>query len=522
MHFDSVFLLIYFCYVFSWLEKWPSKFNGFGKPKNRYFILRDNLLCYYQTKPRLDVDYQRVKIFHITEQTKLEICMNMFQRCLRISSPQATETLWLRLWENSRHATLWLQALRQSIALQTAKKLSLSSTIKTLWFPDISSETRCEIISADATMLGDIYVKTALFELQRPATESHPSTISYTVDLITNEVEKMQLEVSNLFHLFISVALLMGFCSQLMLPNESPFNESQLRCAKIYGDMLLLGGSGGFIGVGIVAKTVDSRPRRVLYVLHCRPGPLTTSSTTPSSDDLLLSHSATAEVQFFAWAEHTDIFVAADNQRCLTFWHLRKERHADDLVNSPPPSNQRPDFSYCKPELHSSFRLQDIDPDGRYTEERITAIYFLQEQCYLIVSTTMRLLLLEVAYISQRRTNAEKFQSQHENKFGVVGYVELDNVSEKGQQGLFALNVVDPVLPTRSPGLERSLSHRSTSFLERRIVHWRVTRCIDDVSRTYPEGTTNSEDGNDSCQVLREEWSNERFNSLLRNMRSIC
>lgn len=151
-----------------WLYKWPSKYNGFGQPHRRYFILRDNLLCYYTSRPLNDADYQRVKIFYVTEDTQLELCTRMFTRCLKISVPAAADALWIRFPESGRQESLWLHALQQSIALQSTKRLSLSSTIKTVWYPDVTKEGTYDIISVDATMVNDgKYVKVALFQFQR-------------------------------------------------------------------------------------------------------------------------------------------------------------------------------------------------------------------------------------------------------------------------------------------------------------------------------------------------------------------
>lgn len=94
------------------------------------------------------------------------------------------------------------------------ERMSLASTIKTLWFPDISRDGKYEIVSADANIINESYVKIALFKFN-PSRQSHSSigtapgtdedgarfespiisSPQYTVDIVTNEVEKSQLEV---------------------------------------------------------------------------------------------------------------------------------------------------------------------------------------------------------------------------------------------------------------------------------------------------------------------------------------
>lgn len=566
-----------------WLYKWPSKYNGFGQPHRRYFILRDNLLCYYTSRPLNDADYQRVKIFYVTEDTQLELCTRMFTRCLKISVPTAAEALWIRFPESGRQESLWLQALQQSIALQSTKRLSLSSTIKTVWYPDVTKEGRYDNISVDATMASDgKYVKVALFQFQRDSVsrtgwigsdqeggeaqfngemhvegydKTYAGRVQYSMDIIANDVEKMQIE--------------------LVLTNEMPLTQPNLRCVKIYGDKILLGGARAFLAVGMIGRTTDlsfGPHHRVLYVLPvCQQGSGTAGSlfseedASPRPDPLntRFGHNNDAEICFFAWAELTDIFVAGDNCRTLSFWFLPKEQTSQELVTSPNPSSRRPGYYYgCRPEFQSSFSLSQVDPERRFADERITALTFLKEHTHLLVSTTKRLLLLEVAYMpptaEQRRRNNS--QSSNEHRFGVVGYIDVDTVERSDQLGLFALNIIDPMqqqqpqLATsinlhssnssnnnnnngnmsttqshnshssgsyrQSPLIEKRLSHRSSSFMEKRIVFWRLTS--EEVAEELETGGKKSEEPEQKhCLLSRQEWSNERFASLLRSIQPV-
>lgn len=69
--------------------------------------------------------------------------------------------------------------------------MSLTSTIKTLWFPPAAGS--CEIISVDAGVLdggAEGYVKVALYR------HSNGTDSKYMMDIIVNE-EKIQVEVSD-------------------------------------------------------------------------------------------------------------------------------------------------------------------------------------------------------------------------------------------------------------------------------------------------------------------------------------
>lgn len=458
------------------------------------------------------------------------------------------------------------------------------STIKTLWHVDFSRAGKCDIVSVDATMLRDDFVKTSLFHCSsemagrlmdlddeddevsimsgsRSDIGSHNNPRAdewnmlanpksyYTVDIVTNEVEKLQLEV--------------------LLTNEMPFHDSTLKCIKIYGDKLLLGGSDGFVGIGMVGKSTElslsflpqtEKYRRVLYVVKCR-GP---NSSLLSGDDGQYSsrskastattgvspHDSSSEVRFFAYTDQSDIFVAADNQRLLSFWHLNKEHSAEELVMSPT-SKRKPGFYYdCKPELQSVFNLASLDRDDEsggsfFADEQITALHFLPENSYLIVCTTMRLLLLEVTYASNYRGSRSNGKGTREQdiKFGVVGYVQLDTVQTSRQRALFSLNVVDPSqsnLPVRSPAtlsdvssgsaynlqglsekgvhkvqsasklkqLEKRLSHKSLSLLEKRIVHWRF------MSKANGDSSA-------GCSASRVEWTEQQFAHFVQKIKPV-
>jgi hypothetical protein len=228
--------------------------------------------------------------------------------------------------------------------------------------------------------------------------------------------------------------------------------------------------------------------------------------------------------------------VAADSERTLSFWHLAKQHLAAELVMSPSACSRKPGFYYdCKPELQSAFNLAAVDPEGRFAAEQIMGISFVPELSHLLVSTNMRLLLLEVAFFNsgdeRRGAGQQQLLEQEqrhgssgrggEERFGVLGYAELDKVSPGQQRGLFALNVIEPVsalntntslhqqqLGKLQPSPAKRLSHKSLSSLERRVVHWRLTSEHGQGEKGY-------------AMMQRSEWSNDRFNAALRSLRPI-
>lgn len=101
-----------------WMYKWSSKYRGLSAQHKRFFVLRDNLLCYYRSPPA--AEYEQGKIYPISADTSVERCVHMFQPCLKVSSPQA-DTLYLTV-EEGAGMEAWHKALQAAISLQAPGK----------------------------------------------------------------------------------------------------------------------------------------------------------------------------------------------------------------------------------------------------------------------------------------------------------------------------------------------------------------------------------------------------------------
>lgn len=125
-----------------------------------------------------------------------------------------------------------------------------------------------------------------------------------------------------------------------MLSNETPYSSPaspRLQCVKLYGDKVLLGGERGFIGVGTLGSTTDlslGDQRKVLYVLPAHSNSSASSKGNQHSyyyageaSPPPVYHSSSSTVLFFAYSNCTDLFVAVDDKRVCSLWHLPRGGH---------------------------------------------------------------------------------------------------------------------------------------------------------------------------------------------------
>jgi hypothetical protein len=260
--------------------------------------------------------------------------------------------------------------------------------------------------------------------------------------------------------------------------NEQPFNEHVLHTVKIYGEKILLGGSQGLIAIGTVGKSTGLQLEMGKKVLYCtiahsqsqlalkKPSLSRSSSssppvviaavssqekvstnTTPTNMTMAVSgHSLQSTIRFLAWEETSNLFVAADDQRVLTFWQLDLHSSISPLIaacvspltatnaNSTSTSNANAStangttntntntnmrstnrgYHYTtKPDFQSLFHLSSTDPHQLYEQERILAVHFLSEHSgKLLVTTTKRLLILLVTYQSHQSDNSNDNSNQ--------------------------------------------------------------------------------------------------------------
>ena len=236
---------------------------------------------------------------------------------------------------------------------------------------------------------------------------------------------------------------------QLVRPNESSDLRTSLKCLKIYGDIILFGGSNGFLGVGAMGFTssvdAEGAPMQVMFCVpygcnqHDPSGPNSpmcstsaegefSGATNPNesfcspkgkyarSGSFMMSagpgfpHRRTSTVLSIAAAQEAHRFVAADDEGTLSLWYFSKHNAiSENLENMKTPRkmahNQRSTpgraqrrgsekLQVRKPILKGVLKLSSTDPTGSYAGERVIKMNFLMDESQLIVSTNKRLILL--------------------------------------------------------------------------------------------------------------------------------
>ena len=145
---------------------------------------------------------------------------------------------------------------------------------------------------------------------------------------------------------------------------------------KIYGENILVGGSGGYLGVGVLGKATGIRGnwtaahRKVLYCIGLDSKMNLSSSSSSSSTSAIQSHSSSrdsndcgeekfafphsseASVMAIAVCHTTDCFSAIDSSGVVSFWQLPK---SDGKLGD------APDFiSYWTTAICPEVKLQNI------------------------------------------------------------------------------------------------------------------------------------------------------------------
>lgn len=243
---------------------------------------------------------------------------------------------------------------------------------------------------------------------------------------------------------------------QLVRPNESADLRTSLRCLKIYGDIILLGGSNGFLGVGAMGFTnsvdADGSPMQVMFCvpygnnqhdpstspMRSGSNDLDTSMEMPAnaydswrspprdttfarSGSFLMNqgpgfpHRRTSTVVSIAAAQEAHRFVAADDEGTLSLWYFHKHNAiSENLENlrtprkmahnlrrsAGTPGGARPQrrgsekLQVRKPILKGVLKLSSTDLGNNYSGEKVVKMNFLMDESQLIVSTNKRLILL--------------------------------------------------------------------------------------------------------------------------------
>jgi hypothetical protein len=180
--------------------------------------------------------------------------------------------------------------------------------------------------------------------------------------------------------------------------------------------MALLGGSGGFIGVGVIGRTAasdDGSSRKVMFCIPCNESRLTSNDTSKSSSTdsgrkvsdgpglpfAFNPHTKESVIQCFAVGRSNNIFVAADNLGVLSIWYLDKNNSPSRYAENPARHSKRmmEDMSRnCRPEYQSSTTLNSMGSSGNHKGQRVIKMHFLPNDTHLVVCTNKRLLLLEL------------------------------------------------------------------------------------------------------------------------------
>lgn len=305
---------------------------------------------------------------------------------------------------------------------------------------------------------------------------------------------------------------------QVLRTNESCYLTSNLGCVKIYGDMALFGGSGGFIGVGVIGRTAasdDGSSRKVMFCIPCNESRGVSSDTTKSSSSdsgrrisdgpgvpfAFNPHTKESVIQCFAVGRNNNIFVAADNLGVISIWYLDKNNSPSRYAENPARHSKRmmDDMSRaCRPEYQSSATLNSMGSSGNHKGQRVVKMHFLPNDTHLVVCTNKRLLLLELnsppvqsqgpvkSFTDLRQSISEDISlitgssnntgSSSPLGFGtstaapatapirVTGWVELDRVA-LGCSGVFAMHVEEAPTSLVAEGavvINNEISDRAT------------------------------------------------------------
>ncbi|KAJ1380341.1 hypothetical protein B484DRAFT_33545, partial [Ochromonadaceae sp. CCMP2298] len=222
------------------------------------------------------------------------------------------------------------------------------------------------LVSADALSLRDEYVKVALFLLRPPdiftlqcaaveaANKASKRMVTNSQELRAEAeraaqrlaVAELKAKTSSGLQYSVDIgtnikgnSLGAGtpctHSARVLGPDESPDLHSELRCLRLYGQRVLLGGSGGFLGVGSMglasgagsAKSGGARAGAEgrEQVMFCVPiAGQGAPDPTPSTPSLGYPHPLTSTILALAAASHSPCFAAVDSTNTVSLWQLFK------------------------------------------------------------------------------------------------------------------------------------------------------------------------------------------------------
>ena len=297
---------------------------------------------------------------------------------------------------------------------------------------------------------------------------------------------------------------------------ESNFLQSRVRLhnIKLYGDLILFGGTEGFIGLGFITPTQDEDPAAAAsspsLSIKCLSLDIASAS---ASDNIINPHSKAASITGFAVAEKSAVFASFDSMGCFSLWHHPRHSNlcslsaADSVIRSSAAgteykeSGKRPEL-ICHVDVNS---LVSSDPMNGTAAERIMKLSFVCSDTYLLVSTNRRLLLFVIQHSKQSEMGqSDSFKSFGTNSTieGLSSWIEVDR-SLEGCRSIFDMHFKEEHWFTKDPGTQERTCH-----VKRRIVQWRLME--DEPSNASTSATV-------PCTVSRFEWTEDMFQDALNN-----
>ena len=411
-----------------WLTKWPMQSQTSGRMTKRFFILRDRLISYYKRRPLTSeaADAAFAVGILLTPNSSVSKGRHFLIPCITIAT--ATDTLWVRCGNNAAEQDVWIKEIRTAISHLNKSQLFYSKArVESVWHHE-SKHFNCisvDAVNSIAAVRRDsgrhAISHAALFVLESGTagsssgktspskvpsrnsdeTLSQTAKYAYSVDISFNGRERHQYEL-NSHSLHSSIRTDIG---------------SRLCCIKACGDMLLLGGSVGYIGLAIIEPEGLSSAilgvRRASYI----------EGLEFMEEDIFREvngHKSTSAVTCLATkvlSNDAIMFAGGDNEGGVSLWRIESE-----VLSTSNDTKQ----TVTKAKLLSFVSAFDLGGGVASRSEQVRALRFVadsQDQSNkLIISTNERLLCIDIVG----------------NKF--FSYVELDHVMP-GIEAIYSLSI---------------------------------------------------------------------------------
>lgn len=375
-----------------WMIKWPMKSQASGRRTKRFFVLRGSKLSYHRGRPESIDEIENVApaaCLEITADTKAQKVRYLFYSCIQVETPN--DYLYFMRAQRTDNHDRWMKQINLAINVQGRRHLfHTKGRVEILWHHESSYY---ELLATDANVLPDKSVQAvALFTMNRSV---------FSVDISAWGRDRFQLELRT---------------------GESGTDlNSILRSVKICGDVIIVGGSNGFLGVGFGAavrgiKNLDESEGNVMFCLRpvkvgevpeiqqldadgnvrVNPGylsPVSTFDFKTERNQGDCGHHATATITCIAAAPYSGFFATGDDQGGICLW----KRVSHDIVAQHYDNGSAPPGAI----LHSFVTVAEMGglADGR--TESVRSLQFLAGEEHLVVGTNERLLLVVVPMVKE-------------------------------------------------------------------------------------------------------------------------